>query len=554
MQIKKLMLGIILSLLIGLTLPPQFFAHAAENTEYLVTPTDIAVVHDSLFIYDQNSSKIVKYSNGLRGLSIEVDGVKKLTTNGTDLFALTTTGIAKIDTELSQKSDLVFYPTSYPKSDIIDFTLDSDSFYALTNDGKIDEFSLSDNTLTWDTTLPKDYLSSIQEADISLTTIELVEDKLHLTTSKISFNLDPTTKTVTEKYNTTDSSTIVKTDKQYSLTSSNCIIDTNNSTHFDTLCDLNISGFTSTSDTLYLLDATTHKVYSYNTVSGTRTDLNLNPEISVTKFDTLSFKHLKLKESAQFFMQPYSVTPIKTLDANSYINVIGEYLNFYYCLVTDGKTNMLLYLNKSTESEELDLGNTKREFYTTRNIKIFSMPTTVEDKNNINSVLSTIQAGTLITTETSSTLVNTNGDLFYITKVENDYGFIRSNFLQSTKGTVQLTNDCNAKVKRDTTLFENADGTGEILTLKKSARITLLDDPAPNKTYLKAEYQDSNGVIYTGYVYTEDIKKDGLSTLQILGLVLIVANITVLSLIIIIKKRSAKWKIKEQTKPHHLDL
>lgn len=549
MQKKNLLIGIFLTLLIGLIPISTTRTKTYANEPFLVTPTHIMSIDNNLFIYDDNSDEITKFAAKTRVKSLVTGQIKKLTTNGTDLFILQNSDIKKIDQNLDQLTSLEF-SSYYLKTKILDIAVSDDLFYILTTDGNIDEFTLSGTTLTRIDTLSKDNL--FQGSSITLTNIDVVDDILHITSSNKSFYLNPSDESVTEKINLLDSSLIQSINGKFVLTSSNCIIDSSNSNHFDTLCSLAISGFTGTENELYITEAITHKVYVYNFNSATLTDLNLNPEISITEFAPQNFSHIKIKESASLFLKPYSETPWRTISEDSFINIIGEYSTFYYCLITDGEKNEFLFLSKSVSHEILDLGNSNKEFYTTRTVNVYSLPSTVTDEENI--ILKSLPADTKITTETSSTLVNTNGDSFYVTKVNNEYGFVRSNFLQSTRGTVELTNDCNAKTKRDTILFENADGTGEILALKKGTRITLLEDPAPNKTYLKAEFQDSKGVVFTGYVNSEDIKKDGLSTLQILGLILILLNITVLTVIILIKKQSKKWQIKEQSKPHHLDL
>lgn len=552
---KKIIISIIsLLLVLGISFSPHVRAQA-DSPDYLIHPTHVSNLNDALYVYDDYNQEI---RSGAK--SISLPGVKKLTNNGTYLFALTETQSGKdlvvVEPDLTSSTPLSFTLESFQKEKITDFAVNGDKVYILKSDGNIDWFTVTGTTLSLPNTLSKDNIPTIQGSDITLTTIETSGDKLHLTTDRISFNLDPETYGVTELTRIENDARILKTDKEYALTSDNCIIDTNTGTHFDTLCEVNITGFTASDGILYITSATTHQVFKYEIATESLTDLKINPDVTISRYSPQNFIHIKLSEIGKFYYMPYSVNITLELEPGSYVNVIGESGDFYYCLITTKTENSFLFLKKITLHESLNLGSNGGNFTATRNIKVFALPTTIED--DINSSLKEISAGTEIEVMTSSTLQNTYGDLFYVTKVGETYGFVRSNFLQSMRGTVELTNHNNAKTKRATTIYENADGTGEIIELARGTRIALLEDPAPNKTYLLAEYQDAKGVVYTGYVFSEDIKKDGLSTLQILGLILIVANITVLTMIILIKRRSRKWKVKthpgDTNAPHHLDL
>ena len=128
-------------------------------------------------------------------------------------------------------------------------------------------------------------------------------------------------------------------------------------------------------------------------------------------------------------------------------------------------------------------------------------------------------------------------------EVDGTFGFIKYSAVQSTRGNYELTTPCNAKIKRATTLFENADGTTIIITLEKGTRVAMQEETAPTKDYIRIEYQDTNGIIYSGYVLADDIDPDGLSTLQILGLILVGTNLALLITILAIKRNSRKWKV-----------
>ena len=529
----------------------KILASSQELSTYLVSPSKMVVSGSMLFIADENNNTVSRFDNKVRTAEIELPNIKKMVLLNDELFVLTTTTLYSLNLNLTTKTEISF-PQSYPISAISDFSVSDTSLYILRDNGDIDTLGLSEGVATSPTTISRTYLEHINNESVTIIGIDYIDSKLSLNSSSACYLLDPAEQTVTIELSLSSGEEIAFKNAEYVITTTGKLINISTNSRLN-LPTTNITGFTSSSDSVYYCSSKTHQVFKMNPETGATSDLGLNPEIEVNHFSKDSFIHIKAKENIKLFYMPYSVTESAVIETGTKLTIVGSFSNFYYCFYTDGETNRFLFLNKDESSyEELDISKGNLNFTATRTSNIYSLPSTIIDNNN--KVISTLSASEEITVLNLTTIQNSAGELFFLVKVGNDYGFIRSNFLQSTKGAVELTTPCDAKTKRETTLFENADGTGKILDLRKGTRIALLEEISPTKDYVLAEFQDTNGVIYTGYIFTEDIDPDGLSTLQILGLILVGTNLALLLTILLIKKRSKKWKVSTPTERPKTEL
>ena len=523
------------------------------NTSYtLISPTSIVATSSHVYVADDATGKLLKYSlttspsvNGLvPESSLNLAGIKKMILKDDSIIAFTktdgTASLYLIDLNLTLATQITFN-SSYSLMLVTDIAVNGTYLYALRDGGDIDQFTfLSSTNLSSPVTYDKQ--NYLNDQSIEFTMLDVVDGSFSLKSNSFSYKLEtsPSLSALPET-SLTDNESYLFSSGDYAVTSAGRVI---KNSSFSTLTSLfqEISGFYADSNHIYFASKATHQILKFNISTEELTDLRVNAEINLNNLGANNFKNIKLTQEADLYFKPYSITPTKTLPAHTTLNVVAIYNNFYYCLVVENGKNEFLFLNTSSSSfEVLDTGTNNTMFTATRKCNIYTYPTTIVD--NKNNIISTINASEETIILTSSTITNSLGELFYLTKTGENYGFIRSNFLQSTKGTVELTSPCNAKTKRSTTLFECSDGTGTILTLEKGTRITLLEETSPTKTYILAEYQDPDGIVYTGYLLAEDISTDGLSTLQILGIILILSNIAILTVILIIKKRSKKWKV-----------
>ena len=524
--------------------PVQHKALGEEET-YLISPTALAVTSTHIYVADNATQKILSYDKITKEQTsiAQIPRVQKLLISGDNLYALNTLdsdnhSLLRIDFDLSNVTSIAF-PTSYPTENILDITISGSTVYVLRSGGNIDQLTVIGNTLNmgFGSTTSTSTLNLLNAVYSELNSINVREGKLVLTTPTCVYELNLSNSSVKEVFKSTNDNILHATSTHVITTSGN-LIELESKSKIQTGLT-SCSGLASADGVIYLSSSNTHKVFKIE--SEQLTDLCLNPAIVPLTLSANNLVHIKLLDSTNLYLEPYSVSPCMEIESGTHLTVIGTYDNFYYCMVV-GEINNYVYLNRNTSNfETINIGMTSTKFTATRSTKIYSLPSTNNDEKN--RVIGTIDASEGIMVKNSTIIENSNGELFYLVEHGDSYGFVRATFVQSTKGLIELTTPCNAKTKRSTTLFENANATGTILTLEKGTRIALKEEIAPTKEYILVEYQDTNGVVYTGYILADDIDPDGLSTLQILGLVLVGTNLTLLLTILLIKKRSKKWKV-----------
>lgn len=561
---KKLRFTFVSVLIMAITLLPFFPIHTKFNasaetpTISIISPTTITCAQNSIYCFDEHFNKIFKFdcditpsaSGVTPTASIALSGVKKLVPTNNGIVAFVTTPepqLLLLDYELTSSTPISFSPAYPSLSQTTDISFYDSNFYILRGDGDIDKFSFLTNT-TLQLSTPGTFAKEtyLPNSDDTIKMFDAIENGFLLKSSTKSYkmslsDISPQSETTQAETTLTNGETFLFASNKFALTSTGRILNTSTNETI-ALTAQSISGFYATDTDIYMSAKDTHQILKLNLTTKTTIDLQINPEIQPSYLSANEFISIKTTAETDLFFKPYSISATKTIPANTHLNVIATYDNFYYCLLISENKNQFLWLNSSVNTFEIIPNGTCNTTYTaTRTCSVFALPTTILDESN--SVLCVISASQDVTVLSSNTISNSNGELFYLAKSGDFLGFVRFNSVQSTRGTVELTTPCNAKTKRETVLYESPDGTGEILTLEKGTRISLLEDASPTKDYLLAEFQDTKGIVYTGYIFSDDVSTDGLTTLQILGFVLIGTNIALLATILIIKKNSKKWKI-----------
>lgn len=541
-------------------LPTHTNLHASANTttQPIISPTAITYTENSIFVADEHYNKILKFdgniipsSSGVTPTaSISLSGVEKLLPTENGIVALTlspTPQLILLDHDLTSTTPITFSPAYNTLSQMTDIAYYDSNFYILRSGGDIDKFSFTTSS-TLQLSTPGTFAKEtyLPNSNDNIVMFDAIENGFLLKSSTKSFKMSlsgitPQNETTQTETTLTGGETFKFTSKNYALTSTGRIIDTSTGKTLTTYTQ-EISGFYTTATDIFMTSKSTHKIIKLNLATKTPKDLQINPEIQPTFLAPNEFINLKTNSETQLFYKPYSVSATKIVPHNTHLNVIATYENFYYCLLVSDTDNQLLWLNKDDQTFEIvPYGNCNTTYTATRTCSIYELPSTKLD--SANSVLCVVSASQDVSVLSSNTICNSKGELFYLAKSGDALGFIRSNYLQSTRGTVELTTPCNAKTKRGTVLYESPDGTKEIITLENGTRIALLEDASPTKEYLLAEFQDTKGIVYSGYILSDDVSTDGLTTLQILGCVLVGTNIALLTIILVIKKHSKKWKI-----------
>lgn len=524
---------------------------SGDYQNYLISPTSIIATEDKLFVADEWANELILYdlTSKERLASVTLSGVKKLKISGDKLYALANNNseIALYAYNLSlQEAQVLSFPSTYQTNGApIDFVVSEDEIKVLNSDGEesatIDNFTIKNSKLeqilfTSATLSSLGFTNDIKE--LIAMNITLSEIILVFKTGVYAYNTS--TYKLSENYLPSNGVIITHGSENHIMLSNGEIVNLN-SKETVTTDQTSCSGITSVGNKVYITNKTTHQVFIVE--SGSLKDLSLNPEIEPTMFEAKSFKHIKLLASADLKLKPYSVETKRTVESGKHLTVIGETENYYYCLYV-GETNEFLYLEKNNNYYEIiEIGEISTSYIVIVNTHIRAFPSSKTNGNPVIGENSPLHASEIVIVKNSTIIQNSSEELFYLVEYDGEFGFIKYSAVQSTRGQYALTTPCNAKIKRATTLFENADGTSELITLNKGTRIAMQEETAPTKDYIKIEYQDENGIIYSGYVLADDIDPDGLSTLQILGLVLVGTNFALLATILIIKRKSKKWKV-----------
>lgn len=550
-------------MLLGVTsIIPKKTSYAINAQTPLISPSNIETVGEHIFVYDSSTHLLFKRLSTtpeetqpspqiLASVMVpNIIGMQAISSG--DILILTENDGAKefklASFDLDSILPVTLSHSSYQVDMVANFAYYDGKVYALKNNGEIDIFTLSGTTLSLNAgTITKTNLSLINQESAPLKFIQVADNTLFLATNQKIFKVNISSLSVTKEYETT--AEIICTDYNngtlYALMSGGIMASKPNDSGIATINlgkELNFL-HASSSGQIFVSSSGTHQIFS--ATGSTLKDLKFNETISPVLYGTTTLKFAKANEQSGLFLQPYSITPSFNLAINEDIVIIGEApspYNYYYVLYQDSTgNNHYLYLKKDANiTINADPSSASVQIVTIRKSKIFTYPSVCTDATN--KELITIPAGSELTANSSTILVGAGEELFYLVSYQGKVGYLLVSSAQPLKGAVEFSLKCDAKTKRATTIFENADGTNEIISLNKNTRISLQEELSPNKDYILIKYEAENGITYSGYIFADDIDPDGLSTLQILGISLVGVNILVLSLILIVKIRSKKWK------------
>lgn len=274
------------------------------------------------------------------------------------------------------------------------------------------------------------------------------------------------------------------------------------------------------------------------------TEERKNPEVASTIFGPDSFEyHYAIRETA-LKESPYSKDALVMIGQNHHLVVIGkgqsnneDVHGWYYCLYSNGQENYygyvsgvdIYFLNETTYDHNYITVLTHTNLY--------RLPSKISDETN--TVLRVIPDNSRL--EVLSTLndyssLNTK---YLLVKVNNQtVGFIDRDRVVGVDENTELVLT-NAKVMRNNSeIFASTDENREtIMTLNKGARVKVIGKRDTISNFTQICFNDEEGNEIEGYIYTYNLEYDAWSTLQIIGVVLIVINVLLLVVIIIIKNK-----------------
>lgn len=289
-------------------------------------------------------------------------------------------------------------------------------------------------------------------------------------------------------------------------------------------------------------------IYNFDTKqpSGYEQNELKNGEINTTFVASDQFLYLDVIKATSIQESPYSKDAIVTAEVNDNLVVIGEgfsastgepIVGWYYVMYSLGSTNYYGYVASidTTILFETEFENT----YTTvlAFTKLYTMPSVIEDDLNTQirvipnssrlEVLSPICDYSSLNTK--YLLVRVNGT---------DVGFIdRSRIIESSSLEDRIIPNATVLRNNSEIFTSTSEDRETILMLNKGARVKVIGKRDTITNFTLVTFNDEEGNVYTGYIYTYNLEADTWTMLQIIGMLLVTINVILLIVIICIKNK-----------------
>ena len=259
-------------------------------------------------------------------------------------------------------------------------------------------------------------------------------------------------------------------------------------------------------------------------------------------------KIMEIKEQTPIYDKPFSQTATMQVEPQTKVLVLKEedatkFKNYTYCMfVTPALQNQYGYIQTS-KLQQVSFTQSNKEIYAKKDAKLYKYPSLIEDSTNI--VIKEFSEITKLFVQTEeNTAIYAPGSNIVMLKVmlqNGEVGFISQSATEELLVERKELISTNCQITKQAIVYEDENGiTPTAITLNKGDRVFVAGRLKYNKEYTQIKFNDANGNEITGYVQTSALKNDGLSTLQIVGLVLLSFNIIFLVIIIYVKKKIAK--------------
>lgn len=143
----------------------------------------------------------------------------------------------------------------------------------------------------------------------------------------------------------------------------------------------------------------------------------------------------------------------------------------------------------------------------------------------------------------SAVVLEESGD-FALVQIDNSIrGYVYKYYLSYGEN-IDVYPTFNATIRHDDTQVFNLDYSQSSIVLDSGTRVFIYGGYDDKNEYTQVQFVDENGELFHGYVRTSNINPDGVSSLLIIGISIIVACVTIILSIIFIKKSRSNKKSK----------
>ena len=232
------------------------------------------------------------------------------------------------------------------------------------------------------------------------------------------------------------------------------------------------------------------------------------------------------QEAPQILLsQPYSTngTIVSAYQSLIVLSSNGEgYLGLSYVTFASEGKNLYGYL----PTEQIDILVSQQKSSSAKTIvsaKLYSLPSNITDETN--TIVCDLSKGENITIISDAANITNNGSKFVQAQTKNGkIGYIELAKTVSTVSTPTLKQQkTNATAKCNTAIFASKSTNEQLITIEKGTRIQIKGLLNPTQKYTRVSLESENGTI-TGYMLTSDISSDSITTLQLIGIILLCGN------------------------------
>jgi len=309
----------------------------------------------------------------------------------------------------------------------------------------------------------------------------------------------------------------------------------------------------------YTLDTDACKVQNFElnesetAINGNVIDIVGNLMVEIINLPNSANLQIKITKANTFmYANPYDMQEMLSIPQGSRVAVLcaedtEKFINYTYIMyTTDTGTetkNNYGYVETAALTEYA-MTSCNEDITANANAKIYRYPSLVNDSKNT-LVTSPFGKKTKITkiAEENCAIYDTttNVKMYKVALPQGTIGYISATEVAPYVPDIKELISTNAKITKEVIVYEDETGTSPTaITLTKGYRVYVPTRIEYNRRYTLVRFNDANGDEIQGYVLTSSLHKDGLTTLQIVGIVLLTVNVTFLMILIIVKRKIVK--------------
>ena len=287
-----------------------------------------------------------------------------------------------------------------------------------------------------------------------------------------------------------------------------------------------------------------------NALEGNVVDVISNLSVKIYNLpNSVDLQLKKITVDTELYANPYDMQETLIIPQGSKIAVLcaedaEKFINYTYVMYSTSESNYYGYV-ETTKLAFYELTSCSIDITATASAKIYKYPSLISDSKNTLVTAQPLGKKTKITQIAEENCAiydpSSNIKMYKVSLPQGTIGYISSTQVEPYVPDIKELISTNAKVTKEVVVYEDESGTSPTaITLNKGYRVYVPTRLEYNRRYTLVRFNDANGDEIQGYVLTSTLHKDGLTTLQIVGIVLLSINIIFLVILITIKRKIVK--------------